>query len=68
MDFQCWLREAAGELSESESPKRDAEILLEHVTGKARTYAPGRRARVLVVTALRLGGNADPASRHRVSG
>lgn len=38
MDFQRWLREAAGELSASESPKRDAEILLEHVTGKARTY------------------------------
>ncbi|WP_406915227.1 peptide chain release factor N(5)-glutamine methyltransferase [Enterobacter quasiroggenkampii] len=38
MDFQRWLREAAAELSESESPKRDAEILLEHVTGKARTY------------------------------
>jgi release factor glutamine methyltransferase len=38
MDFQHWLREAAGELSESESPRRDAEILLEHVTGKARTY------------------------------
>ena len=38
MDFQRWLREAASELSESESPKRDAEILLEHVTGKARTY------------------------------
>ena len=38
MDFQRWLREAARELSESESPKRDAEILLEHVTGKARTY------------------------------
>jgi [protein release factor]-glutamine N5-methyltransferase (EC 2.1.1.-) len=38
MDFQRWLREAVSELSESESPKRDAEILLEHVTGKARTY------------------------------
>ncbi|WP_336667394.1 peptide chain release factor N(5)-glutamine methyltransferase [Enterobacter mori] len=38
MDFQRWLRVAVGELSESESPKRDAEILLEHVTGKARTY------------------------------
>ncbi len=38
MDFQRWLREAAGELSESESPKRDAEILLEQVTGNARTY------------------------------
>lgn len=38
MDFQHWLRHAASALSESESPKRDAEILLEHVTGKARTY------------------------------
>lgn len=38
MDFQRWLRHAASELSTSESPKRDAEILLEHVTGKARTY------------------------------
>lgn len=38
MDFQRWLRQATGELSESESPKRDAEILLEYVTGKARTY------------------------------
>ncbi|RTN21441.1 peptide chain release factor N(5)-glutamine methyltransferase [Enterobacter quasimori] len=38
MDFQRWLGEAVSELSESESPKRDAEILLEHVTGKARTY------------------------------
>ena len=38
MDFQRWLRHAASELSASESPKRDAEILLEHVTGKARTY------------------------------
>lgn len=38
MDFQHWLRVAIGELSESESPRRDAEILLEHVTGKARTF------------------------------
>ncbi|WP_312154247.1 peptide chain release factor N(5)-glutamine methyltransferase [Lelliottia nimipressuralis] len=38
MDFQAWLRAAASELSSSESPRRDAEILLEHVTGKARTY------------------------------
>ncbi|MGF3807791.1 peptide chain release factor N(5)-glutamine methyltransferase [Enterobacter mori] len=38
MDFQRWLREAVSELSENESPKRDAEILLEHVTGKSRTY------------------------------
>ncbi|MGF6421358.1 release factor glutamine methyltransferase [Lelliottia sp. 489] len=38
MDFQGWLRAAASELSSSESPRRDAEILLEYVTGKARTY------------------------------
>jgi release factor glutamine methyltransferase len=38
MDFQHWLRHAVSALSESESPKRDAEILLEFVTGKARTY------------------------------
>lgn len=38
MDFQHWLRRAVSELTESESPKRDAEILLEYVTGKARTY------------------------------
>lgn len=38
MEFQNWLRQAASELSASESPKRDAEILLEFVTGKARTY------------------------------
>jgi release factor glutamine methyltransferase len=38
MEFQHWLRQAASELSASESPKRDAEILLEFGTGKARTY------------------------------
>lgn len=38
MDFQHWLRLAAEELTGSESPRRDAEILLGHVTGKARTF------------------------------
>lgn len=38
MDFQHWLRMAVAALAESESPKRDAEILLEHVTGKARSF------------------------------
>lgn len=38
MDFQHWLRHAAGELSASESPRRDAEILLGFVTGKSRTF------------------------------
>ena len=99
MDFQSWLRRATGALSDSESPKRDAEILLEYVTGKARTYLLAfgeteltveqeaqlsallaRRktgepvahlvggARVLVVTLVRLSGDADPTSRHRMSG
>lgn len=38
MDFQHWLQQAISELAGGESPRRDAEILLEHVTGKARTY------------------------------
>lgn len=38
MDFQHWLHEAISQLQESESPRRDAEILLEFVTGKGRTY------------------------------
>ncbi|MDU1027818.1 MAG: peptide chain release factor N(5)-glutamine methyltransferase, partial [Leclercia adecarboxylata] len=38
MDFQHWLQQAISGLADGESPRRDAEILLEHVTGKARTY------------------------------
>ena len=38
MEYQQWLREAINQLQASESPRRDAEILLEHVTGKGRTY------------------------------
>ncbi|POT59232.1 peptide chain release factor N(5)-glutamine methyltransferase [Citrobacter amalonaticus] len=38
MDFQHWLREAISQLQESESPRRDAEVLLEFVTGKGRTF------------------------------
>ncbi|MGY5956843.1 peptide chain release factor N(5)-glutamine methyltransferase [Kosakonia sp. BK9b] len=38
MDYQQWLREAISQLQASESPRRDAEILLGFVTGKARTY------------------------------
>lgn len=38
MTFQQWLTQAIVRLSQSESPRRDAEILLGHVTGKARTY------------------------------
>ncbi|HEY4469124.1 MAG TPA: peptide chain release factor N(5)-glutamine methyltransferase [Klebsiella sp.] len=38
MTFQQWLTQAIARLSQSESPRRDAEILLGHVTGKARTF------------------------------
>lgn len=38
MDFQHWLAEATTRLAAGESPKRDAEILLGFVTGKARTF------------------------------
>ncbi|TDS88047.1 [protein release factor]-glutamine N5-methyltransferase [Rahnella sp. BIGb0236] len=38
MDFQSWLRDATRRLAAGESPKRDAEILLGFVTGRARTF------------------------------
>ncbi len=38
MDFQHWLRHAVAQLVNSESPRRDAEILLGFVTGKTRTF------------------------------
>lgn len=38
MTYQQWLARAIARLTASESPRRDAEILLGHVTGKARTY------------------------------
>lgn len=38
MNYQSWLKQATVRLQASDSPKRDAEILLEHVTGKRRTF------------------------------
>ncbi|PQQ22845.1 peptide chain release factor N(5)-glutamine methyltransferase [Photorhabdus hindustanensis] len=38
MDYQSWLKQAAIQLSASDSPKRDAEILLGFVTRHSRTY------------------------------
>ncbi|KMW74847.1 SAM-dependent methyltransferase [Photorhabdus luminescens subsp. luminescens] len=38
MDYQSWLKQAATQLSASDSPKRDAEILLGFVTHRSRTY------------------------------
>lgn len=37
MTFQAWLQQAIARLA-SDSPRRDAEILLGHVTGRARTW------------------------------
>ena len=38
MQIRAWLREATSQLTESDSPKRDAEILLSQVTGKSRSW------------------------------
>lgn len=38
MDIRHWLKQAVATLCDSESPKRDAEILLSHVTGKSRSW------------------------------
>ncbi|WP_193016512.1 MULTISPECIES: peptide chain release factor N(5)-glutamine methyltransferase [Gammaproteobacteria] len=38
MNYEQWLHQAALQLIESDSPKRDAEIILGHVTQRARTY------------------------------
>ncbi|MFP1980337.1 peptide chain release factor N(5)-glutamine methyltransferase [Lonsdalea quercina] len=38
MDYQRWLHQAIQRLQDSDSPRRDAEILLEFATGKARTF------------------------------
>jgi len=38
MDFQTWLIHAVTQLENSDSPKRDAQILLGFVTGKSRTF------------------------------
>ncbi len=38
MDYQYWLKAAAARLTHSDSARRDAEILLGFVTGKARTF------------------------------
>ena len=38
MQYIEWIKQAVNRLSASDSAKRDAEILLEHVTGRSRTY------------------------------
>ncbi|NCH86122.1 peptide chain release factor N(5)-glutamine methyltransferase [Cronobacter dublinensis] len=38
MEYQQWLKQAIHRLSDSESPRRDAEILLGFVTGRTRTF------------------------------
>ncbi|AJZ89818.1 SAM-dependent methyltransferase [Klebsiella michiganensis] len=62
MEFQLWLRQAVQRLAQSESPKRDAEILLGFVTGKSRTFilafgettlTPGQQAELDALLARR---------------
>ncbi|MEO3988401.1 peptide chain release factor N(5)-glutamine methyltransferase [Pseudocitrobacter cyperus] len=38
MTYQQWLKQAVTRLRGSESPRRDAEILLGHITGRTRTF------------------------------
>ena len=38
MDYQSWLKAAVARLTQSETARRDAEILLGFVTGRARTF------------------------------
>jgi release factor glutamine methyltransferase len=38
MDYQSWLKTAVARLTQSDSARRDAEILLGFVTGRARTF------------------------------
>ncbi|EGT5710232.1 peptide chain release factor N(5)-glutamine methyltransferase [Cronobacter dublinensis subsp. dublinensis] len=38
MEYQQWLKQAIHRLTDSESPRRDAEILLGFVTGRTRTF------------------------------
>ncbi|WP_105577918.1 peptide chain release factor N(5)-glutamine methyltransferase [Cronobacter sakazakii] len=38
MEYQQWLKQAIERLTASESPRRDAEILLAFVTGRTRTF------------------------------
>lgn len=38
MDYQSWLKAASARLTQSESARRDAEILLGFVTGRVRTF------------------------------
>ncbi|GHK50740.1 hypothetical protein KPZU09_04760 [Klebsiella pneumoniae] len=49
MTFQAWLHQAIARPAESDSPRRDAEILLGHVTGRARTgFWPSVKRRSLL--------------------
>ncbi|WP_035597958.1 HemK/PrmC family methyltransferase, partial [Edwardsiella tarda] len=38
MRYDDWLRQAIARLTPGDSPRRDAEILLEHVSGKGRSF------------------------------
>lgn len=52
MDYQTWLAQAIAQLTPGDSPRRDAEILLGHVTGKSRTFILAFGETVLAPEAL----------------
>ncbi|NMN91710.1 [protein release factor]-glutamine N5-methyltransferase len=52
MNYQAWLTSAAARLAAGESPKRDAEVLLGFVTGKARTFLLAFGETILTETQL----------------
>lgn len=65
MEFQEWLKQAVAALQGGDSPKRDAEILLGHVTGKSRSWLvafgetellPEQQARLDALLARRVRG------------
>ncbi|AHM73650.1 peptide chain release factor N(5)-glutamine methyltransferase [Yersinia hibernica] len=64
MNYQQWLSLTAARFSQSDSPKRDAEILLSFVTGRARTYLLAFGETVL--TAEQLAALAPLAARREL--
>ncbi len=65
MDYQHWLKAAAARLIHSDSARRDAEILLGFVTGKARTFLMAFGETPADAAAATAAGDAAGAPRTR---
>ncbi|AOV97255.1 protein-(glutamine-N5) methyltransferase, release factor-specific [Edwardsiella hoshinae] len=52
MRYDDWLRQAIARLTPGDSPRRDAEILLEHVSGKGRSFILAFGETLLTTTQL----------------